>query len=180
MTSGEWAERTALARGSRGDEEFVEFATASAAGLRHAAYLLTGDGHAAEEAVQTALVRTYAAWPRVRRDDAFAYARRTLVNHLTDRWRRKLKEYPVEDLPEPRVGSDIADEVALRQWVTGALATLTARERAVIVLRYLFDLPEATVARDLGITAGTVKSTSARAVRAALAAGQGFRRVAGA
>jgi hypothetical protein len=53
MTSGEWAERTALARGSRGDEEFVEFATASAAGLRHAAYLLTGDGHAAEEAVQT-------------------------------------------------------------------------------------------------------------------------------
>ena len=99
---------------------------------------------------------------------------------MTDRWRRKLKEYPVEDLPEPRVGSDIADEVALRQWVTGALATLTARERAVIVLRYLFDLPEATVARDLGITAGTVKSTSARAVRAALAAGQGFRRVAGA
>ena len=52
----------------------------------------------------------------------------------------------------------------LRQWVTGALATLTARERAVIVLRYLFDLPEAAVARDLGITPGTVKSTSSRAL----------------
>ena len=155
------AERTALARG---DEEFVEFATASSAGLRHAAYLLTGDGHAAEEAVQTALVRTYAAWSRVRRDDAFAYARRTLVNYVTDRWRRKLKEYPTDDLPEHPAGPDIADEVALRQWVTGALATLTARERAVIVLRYLFDLPEAAVARDLGITAGTVKSTSSRAL----------------
>lgn len=155
------AERTALARG---DEEFVEFATASSAGLRHAAYLLTGDGHAAEEAVQTALVRTYAAWSRVRRDDAFAYARRTLVNYVTDRWRRKLKEYPTEYLPEYPAGPDIADEVALRQWVAGALTTLTARERAVIVLRYLFDLPEATVARDLGITTGTVKSTSSRAL----------------
>jgi RNA polymerase sigma-70 factor (sigma-E family) len=154
-------EGTALARG---DEEFVEFATASSAGLRHAAYLLTGDRHAAEEAVQTALVRTYAAWSRVRRDDAFAYARRTLVNYVTDRWRRKLKEYPTGDLPEHPAGPDIADEVALRQWVTGALATLTARERAVIVLRYLFDLPEAAVARDLGITAGTVKSTSSRAL----------------
>ena len=150
---------------ARGDEEFVEFATASSAGLRQAAYLLTGDRHAAEEAVQASLVRTYAAWPRVRRDDAFAYARRTLVNYVTDRWRRKLKEYPTDDLPEhPADGRDIADEVALRQWVTGALATLTARERAVIVLRYLFDLPEATVARDLGITAGTVKSTSSRAL----------------
>jgi RNA polymerase sigma-70 factor (sigma-E family) len=146
---------------ARGDEEFVEFATASSAGLRQAAYLLTGDRHAAEDAVQAALVRTYAAWPRVRRDDAFAYVRRTLVNYVTDRWRRKLKEYPTDEHP---VGPDIADEVALRQWVTGALATLTARERAVIVLRYLFDLPEAAVARDLGISQGTVKSTSSRAL----------------
>jgi RNA polymerase sigma-70 factor (sigma-E family) len=155
------AGRTALARG---DEEFVEFATASSAGLRQAAYLLTGDRHAAEDAVQAALVRTYAAWPRVRRDDAFAYVRRTLVNYVTDRWRRKLKEYPTDELPEHPAGPDIADEVALRQWVTGALATLTARERAVIVLRYLFDLPEAAVARDLGISQGTVKSTSSRAL----------------
>jgi RNA polymerase sigma-70 factor (sigma-E family) len=155
------AGRTALARG---DEEFIEFATASSAGLRQAAYLLTGDRHAAEDAVQAALVRTYAAWPRVRRDDAFAYVRRTLVNYVTDRWRRKLKEYPTDELPEHPAGPDIADEVALRQWVTGALATLTARERAVIVLRYLFDLPEAAVARDLGISQGTVKSTSSRAL----------------
>ena len=149
---------------ARGDEEFIEFAQASSAGLRHAAYLLTGDRHAAEEAMQAALVRTYAAWPRVRRDDAFAYARRTLVNYVTDRWRRRLKEYATDDLPERPARTDIADEVALRLWLVGALATLTLRERAVIVLRYLFDLPEATVARDLGITPGTVKSTSSRAL----------------
>ena len=149
---------------ARGDEEFTEFAQASYGGLRHAAYLLTGDRHAAEDATQAALVRTYAAWSRVRRDDAFAYARRVLVNYVTDRWRRRLREYPAGDLPERASGPDLADGVALRQWLTAALAGLTARERAVIVMRYLFDLPEATVARDLGVTLGTVKSTSSRAL----------------
>ncbi len=160
MTRGH-AERTAL---GRADDEFAEFAKASYGGLRHAAWLLTGDGHAAEDAAQTALVRTYAAWSRVRRDDAYAYARKVLVNHVTDRWRRKLREYPAGDLPDRAASPDLADEVALRHWIAGALATLTVRERAVIVMRYLFDLPEATVARDLGITLGTVKSTSSRAL----------------
>jgi RNA polymerase sigma-70 factor (sigma-E family) len=152
---------------AREDDEFAEFAQASYAGLRHAAWLLTGDRHTAEDAAQTALVRTYAAWPRVRRDDAYAYARKVLVNLITDKWRRRLREYPTGDLPEHPMAAitpDPADEVALRQWVTGALGTLTPRERAVVVMRYLFDLPEAAVARDLGITQGTVKSTSSRAL----------------
>ena len=148
----------------RGDEEFIEFARVSMGGLQHAAYLLTGDRQLAEDAVQATLVRTYAAWRRVRRDDAFAYARQVLVNYLTDKWRRRLKEYPTEALPEPAAWPDIADEVVLRQWLTGALATLTLRERTVIVMRFLFDLPEETVARELGVTLGTVKSTSSRAL----------------
>jgi RNA polymerase sigma-70 factor (sigma-E family) len=152
---------TALARG---DEEFVEFAQASSGGLLHAAYLLTGDRHAAEDAVQAALVRTYAAWSRVRRDDAFAYARRVLVNYVTDRWRRRLREYATDELPEQPSRTDLAEEVALRQWLIGALARLTLRERAIIIMRYLFDLPEAAVADDLGVSLGTVKSTSSRAL----------------
>jgi RNA polymerase sigma-70 factor (sigma-E family) len=149
---------------ARGDEEFAEFAGASSAGLLHAAYLLTGDRHAAEDAVQAALTRTYAAWSRVRRDDAFAYTRRVLVNYVTDRWRRRLREYATGDVPEQPAPTDLAEEVALRQWLIGALGGLTLRERAVIIMRYLFDLPEATVAHDLGITLGTVKSTSSRAL----------------
>jgi len=149
---------------ARGDEEFVEFAQASSGGLLHAAYLLTGDRHAAEDAVQAALVRTYAAWSRVRRDDAFAYARRVLVNYVTDRWRRRLREYATDELPEQPDRMDLAEEVALRQWLIGALARLTLRERAIIIMRYLFDLPEATVADDLGVSLGTVKSTSSRAL----------------
>jgi len=149
---------------SRTDEEFAEFARASYPRLRHAAYLLTGDRHAAEDATQTALVRTYAAWSRVRRDDAYAYTRKVLVNHVTDRWRRRLREYPTSEVPDVQGSPDPADEVALRQWISGALAALTIRERAVIVMRYLFDLPEAAVAKDLGVTVGTVKSTNFRAL----------------
>lgn len=149
---------------AHGDEDFVEFVQASSPGLLRAAYLLTGDRHVAEDAAQTALVRTYAAWSRVRRDDAFAYARRVLVNHVTDRWRRRLREYATGALPDRPARADVAEEVTLRQWLISALAALTARERAVLIMRYYFDLPEASVADELRISAGTVKSTSARAL----------------
>jgi RNA polymerase sigma-70 factor (sigma-E family) len=147
---------------ARGDEEFVRFVEGSSARLIHAAYLLTGDRHRAEEATQAALVRTYANWSRVRRDDAYAYTRRVMVNQVIDGWRRPLREYPTDDLPEPPDGRDIADEVARRRWLVDALSTLTDRERAVVVLRYYFDLSEAEVAGELGISLGTVKSTASR------------------
>jgi RNA polymerase sigma-70 factor (sigma-E family) len=149
---------------ARGDEDFVEFAQASSPRLLHAAYLLVGDRDKAEDATQTALVRTYAAWSRVRQEDAFAYARRVLVNHVTDRWRRKLREYATSVLPDQAASADVAEEVAQRQWIVSALATLTVRERAVIIMRYFFDLPETAVASELRITIGTVKSTSSRAL----------------
>jgi RNA polymerase sigma-70 factor (sigma-E family) len=149
---------------ARGDEEFTEFAAAFSPRLLHAAYLLTGNRHTAEDAAQTALVRTYAAWPRVRHADAFAYARKVLVNHVTDGWRRRGREYATEALPERPEPADVAEEVTLRRWLVGALSSLTSRERTVIVMRYFFDLPEAVVADELRITVGTVKSTSSRAL----------------
>lgn len=82
------------------DEKFVEFAKGGSARLQQAAYLLTGNRHQAEEAAQTALVRTYAAWSRVDHDNAYPYARRVLVNLLTERWRRPLREYATEQMPE--------------------------------------------------------------------------------
>lgn len=45
-----------------------------------------------------------------------------------------------------------------------ALATLTRRERAVAVLRYVEDLSEAETAAILGVAVGTVKSTASRAL----------------
>ena len=44
----------------------------------------------------------------------------------------------------------------------GALAALPPRRRAVLVLRYFLDLPEAEVAAALKCSLGTVKSTASR------------------
>ncbi|MGK5741178.1 SigE family RNA polymerase sigma factor [Micromonospora sp. URMC 103] len=148
---------------ARGDAEFVEFARAASGRLVHAAFLMTGDHHQAEDAAQTALARTYASWSRIRDNDAYAYARSVLVNHLVDRWRRPIREYATEDLPEQRA-DDIADGVATRRWLLAILGELSPRERAIVVLRYYFDLPETQVARELGISVGTVKSTGSRAL----------------
>jgi RNA polymerase sigma-70 factor (sigma-E family) len=147
---------------ARGDEEFAEFAAASSARLQHVAYLLTGNRQEAEDAAQTALVRTYAAWQRVRRRDAYAYARAVLANHVTDQWRRPYREYATQELPERPVPRDLADEVTRRRWLIAMLGKLTPRERAVIVLRHYVDLPEAEVAQELGLSVGTVKSLNSR------------------
>lgn len=145
-------------RASR-DEEFTLFVEAASPSLGRTAYLLTGDRELAADLVQEALVRTYLAWRRVRPEQAKAYARRTLVNLNIDRWRRGS---PVpQELAEVAVAS-AEGGVDDRDQLVRALAGLPAQQRRVIVLRYLEDLPEADVAKCLGISVGTVKSTCAR------------------
>lgn len=127
------------------------------------AWFLVGNTHHAEDLAQEALARTYAAWPRARRDP-LAYTRRVLVNVRTDTWRRRRREVLIDpsDLPES-TGSP-AGTVESRDLVVRALGALTPRQRRVVVLRYLLDLSEAEVAADLGISVGTVKSTASRAL----------------
>jgi RNA polymerase sigma-70 factor (sigma-E family) len=150
---------------ARGDDEFREFAAASFPRLRRAAFLLTGHDQQAEDAAQTALVKTYAAWSRIHRDDPYAYARRVLANHVTDQWRRPMREHVREELPEQPMPRDMAEDVARQRWLIGALATLTERERMVIVMRHYFDMPEAEVAAVLNLAVGSVKSLNSRGLR---------------
>jgi RNA polymerase sigma-70 factor (sigma-E family) len=150
----------------RDEDGFAEFATGNARRLRHIARLLTGDEHRAEDLLQIALARTYRRWDRISRsDDPLSYVRRVLVNAHTDWWRRRWRhELPTERIPDSAAGGDLAGDQANRDELLRALATLTARERAVVVLRYYADLPEVEVARTLGVATGTVKSTAARAL----------------
>jgi RNA polymerase sigma-70 factor (sigma-E family) len=149
----------------RAPGDFTDFVRASSGSLLHTAWLLTGDRHRAEDLVQTALIRTYGAWARVRRDDALAYARRVLVNLHTDWWRRRpWREQPAEVLPERAAAVDPVAQADQRYALVRALAALGRRERAVVVLRYYADLPEAEVAELLGISAGGVKSAASRAL----------------
>lgn len=146
---------------------FEHFVASRSSALWRSAWLLTGDPHKAEDLLQTALVKCWRRWDRIARDGSVeGYARRCLVTTYTDWWRRAWnRELPSGALPEP-VSSWDADVADLRQDVLTALATLTRGQRAVVVLRYFDDLTEAQTADALGVTVGTVKSQTARALKA--------------
>ena len=147
-------------------EGFAQFVEARQRALQRTAWLLTGDWALAEDLVQTALVRSWPRWERIRRrDDPEIYVRRAMVHSwLSWRRRRWWGEHAAESVPDSAVVGDLAAEVALRVTVQRALRSLPARQRAVLVLRVFDDLPEAQVAQVLGCAVGTVKSTLAHAV----------------
>ena len=153
--------------GSR-DQEFAAYMQARQPSLLRTAYLLTGDRHAAEDLVQTALAKLYLAWDKVQRQDSLdGYVRRIMVNENNSLWRRgwKKREHVTDELPEPVPHVDQHDDGR-----SGALwdlvQTLPKKARAVLVLRYYEELSEAETAEVLGISVGTVKSQTSRALAA--------------
>jgi len=150
------------------DAEFIAFVHRR--GERHlrTAVLLTGDWHAAEDLVQSALIRLYQAWPRLdTTDDPDAYLRRIMLNTRRSWWRSQWRrEVPVDGLPESVDPADVSEQLVLSDAVRRALATLPARQRAALVLRYFEDLPEAEVARLMGCSTGSVKTHTHRGLRA--------------
>ena len=100
-----------------------------------------------------------------RRDDPEIYVRRAMLNTWSS-WRRRRwwGERATETVPDRPAVGDLAAEAALRIAVQGVLGSLTARQRAVLVLRVFDDLSEAQVAQVLGCAVGTVKATLAHAV----------------
>jgi RNA polymerase sigma-70 factor (sigma-E family) len=154
------------------DERFAAFVRGQ--GERHLrlAVLLTGDWHAAEDLVQTSLVKLYQAWPRLETNaDPDAYLRRVIVNTHRSWWRaRWRREKPVAALPDGAGTEDMADTHAIgtlaRQALARqALARLPRQQRAVLVLRYFEDLPEAEIAALLGCSPGSVKTHAHRGLR---------------
>lgn len=149
------------------DADFAAYMTARQPSLLRTAYLLAGDRHTAEDLVQTAFAKLYLSWDKVqRRELVDAYVRRILVNEHTSLWRRAFKRHEVvsEQLPETHAldRHDEGQSAALWDFVQ----TLPRKQRAVIVLRYYEDLSEAETADVLGISVGTVKSQSSRALAA--------------
>src|SRR5580693_1106406 len=143
-------------------EEFTEFATAHAHRLRWTAFLLCGDWHMAQDLTQMTFTSVFLAWRRISPDAVPAYAHRTLVNnYLAVRRKRSTAEEPVAI---PQVPALPVNTTELRLVLLQALATLTPKARAVVILRYWEDLSIDQVAELLGCSAGTVKSHSARAL----------------
>lgn len=158
----------------RDETAFVEFAAGARAQLRRTAYLACGDWDRAADHVQEALVRVYVAWPRLQRKGReHAYARKVLMSVVVDHHRRRSSTETPVDTGVEYTGSvtsdrasvpDPAEALALRSSLMTALDVLPPRQRACLVLRYFEDLSVADTAAALGVTAGTVKSQTSRAL----------------
>jgi RNA polymerase sigma-70 factor (sigma-E family) len=145
-------------------DDFSEFVAARGPALQRTAFLLTGDWGRAEDILQTVLVKTLRHWPRVSSGSPEAYVRTALARTAVSSWRRRWHgEAPSATLPEG--SSDSWSDVDRRRVVFDALRQLPARQRAVIVLRFYEDLTEVAVADALGVSVGTVKSQTAKALQ---------------
>jgi RNA polymerase sigma-70 factor (sigma-E family) len=149
------------------EDEFTEFVAAALPGLLRFGHVLTGNAAAAEDLVQTALGRSLRAWRLRRIEDPRAFVRKVMVNSCAS-WHRRHggREWTVAEVAGRAVMiEDPACRVDDRDAVWRALQELPPRQRAVIVLRYYEDLTEAEIAAVMGVSAGTVKSQAARALR---------------
>ncbi len=149
------------------EQQYTEYVTARLPTLRRIAYLLCGDSHRADDIVQNAITRLYIHWTRAKAaDNIDAYVRtivvRTFLNEQRTGWLSRVRL--VRETPDRpvREGPDVETTEVLH----AALARVPPRQRAVLVLRFLYDLPVADVAKILGCSAGNVKSQTSHGLAA--------------
>lgn len=144
------------------DAAFTEFVLARQTHLRRVAYTICGDWTLADDLLQTALAKLYAAWPRLRRDGREeAYVRQIIVRANIDEHRRPWRrEQPGLDGHDPAAPAGLAVEE--RSALIDALQALPEMQRKVVVLRHWLGLSVTETAAELAISEGTVKSHSSR------------------
>jgi RNA polymerase sigma-70 factor (sigma-E family) len=147
-------------------DDFNEFVAGNLEQLLRTAYVITWDAGEAEDLVQECLFKVARRWPRVRKmAQPGAYARRILVNLALDDARgrtRRRGELDGVSMVTEEPSRDLLVGLEARAELLDALAQLTPRQRAVLVLRYVNDLTEAQTAKVLGCSPGTVKSSTSR------------------
>jgi RNA polymerase sigma-70 factor (sigma-E family) len=152
---------------SRAAPEVTALYAEHALGLVRLAVLLVGDRASAEDVVQDAFLGLYRRWERLTDTSTpVAYLRVSVLNGCRTALRRRSRARSVGNLTERP--ADSAEAVALlseeQRAVAGALRRLPERQREALVLRYYLDLSEADIAAAMGISRGTVKSTTSRAL----------------
>ncbi|MCX4512834.1 MULTISPECIES: SigE family RNA polymerase sigma factor [Streptomyces] len=160
-------ERGGLTERADAEAAFTAYVQERRASLYATAYHLTGDRYEAEDLLQSALFSTYRAWDRISDKAAVGgYLRRTMTNLHISAWRRrKIDEYPTEELPETVGDTDAMRGTELRAVLWQALARLPELQRTMLVLRYYEGRTDPEIAEILGISVGTVKSSIWRSLR---------------
>jgi RNA polymerase sigma-70 factor (sigma-E family) len=148
------------------DETMAALMTESGDRLLRLAYQLTHDRSTAEDVVQEALVSIYRSWRRKTPDvqNVEGYARRAVVNEFLRRLRLRASSEIVTSLVPEVADSPFDDAVVDRDALWRALGGLPARQRAVLVLRYYEDLPDAQIAEFIDAKEATVRSLALRAL----------------
>lgn len=146
------------------EQEYIDYVSTALPGLRRIAHLLCKDPHRADDVVQTAITRLYTHWRRARAaDDLDRYVRAILVRSFLNEqrlgWARVRLTGAPRDTPSAPVESP--PDLETKAVVHTALSRVPPKQRAVLVLRFLCDLPVAEVAEILGCSTGTVKSQTA-------------------
>ena len=149
-------------------EAYVEGAMPRLVGL---AYAMTGSKPDAEDLVQDTLATVITKWSRVSgAENVDAYVRRTMVNTLISKKRRKWTtevvshEAVTADRAQP-VSAGVAQQVTDRDAVLGLLRQLPDRQRAVMALRFYEDLPDAQIAQALDCSEQAVRSAAHNAMK---------------
>ena len=147
------------------DEEFAAFYEQAGADCLRAVYAVVGDWSRAEDATGEAFARAYASWDKVSRHPApRAWVVRTALNTHVSWWRRRNREVAWDashDAEDRSPEGMRVDESVMR-----ALATLSGRQREVVVLRIFLDLDTKTTARVLNVTPGSVMTHLSRGLAA--------------
>ncbi|MFI6833111.1 MULTISPECIES: SigE family RNA polymerase sigma factor [unclassified Kribbella] len=146
--------------------EFEEYVSARGQELVRLGFTVSGDYQRAEDLAQIALMQAFRAWRKVRTaDDPHNYVRRILINaYLSMTRRRSFTEAPTAEIDAERTVPDPATGIVNSDDLWRSLATLSARERVVLVLRYYQDLDDHTIADLLGIKPSSVRATASRAL----------------
>jgi RNA polymerase sigma-70 factor (sigma-E family) len=138
-----------------------------ALGLTRLAFMVLGDRQSAEDVVQDAFCGLFRTWDRLPDDtNVLGYLRVSVVNGcrtVIRRSKRTPRPLPLPPAPSAEASMLVGEE---RRAAVAALRRLPPRQREALVLRYFADLPERETAEAMGISRGTVKSTTARGLAA--------------
>ena len=151
----------------------TELYQAHAVGLIKLGVIMLGDRTAAEDVVQEAFFGLYRNWGRLSDQvNALAYVRASVLNGcraaLRQRIRRDRRDRSV--VAADAVTVDSVEAIVLlseeHREVFAALRRLPDRQREALVLRFYLGVTEEETARAMGISRGTVKSSTSRALAA--------------
>lgn len=149
-----------------GVETYADLAQALAPSLLRLAVMLTGTVYDAEDLLQATFARSVRHGERIAGMAApSAYLRRVMLNEHLSRGRARARRVRTAELVDVAL-PDASADVDARDETWRLLAVLPDKQRAVLVLRYYEDLPDAEIADLLGCPSSTVRSHAARGLAA--------------